>query len=171
VRLLKRDEAAGEVDEGEVVGGLSLVTNEQRAVAIVPAVGALDDPAARLAASAADQRRFAPSSYVRSHSAIANLLLGVGVVVALVETQVLRHQRPSPPPKHDRVERSAGHPLVVDVGSGHLDGDRDASAVSQDVAFCAKFCTIGRTGTRMVPPFGAFTVALSSEHHVRSTPT
>lgn len=171
MRLLKGDEAAGEMNEREVVGSLPFVTNEQRAEAIVPAVGALDDPAARLASGATDQRRLAAPSYVRSHAAIPNLFLGVGVVVTLVEAQVLRHQRTSSPAEDDRVERRAGHPLVVDVGSGHLDGERDPARVGQDVAFCAKFCTIGRTGARVVPPFGAFTVALSSEHHVRSTPT
>lgn len=159
------------MDEGEVVGGLPLVTNEQRAKTIVPTVGAFDDPAARLASGAADQRWFAAPSNVRSHSAISDLFLGVGVVVALVEAEVLRHQGTSPTAKHDRIERRAGHPLVVDVGSSHLNRERDAAPVRQDVAFCAEFCTIGGTGARVVPPFGAFTVALSSEHHVRSTPT
>lgn len=159
------------MNEREVVGSLALVTNEQTAEAVVPAVGSFDDPAARLSANAAHEWRFSPASNVRDHATIADLALGVRVVEALVEAEIRRATWPTWRAKHDGVERRPGHPLVVDVRGGDLDGDRDAAPVRQDVAFCAEFCAIGRIGARVVPPFGAFTLALSSEHHFRSTPT
>ena len=159
------------MDEREVVGGLAFVTNEQSAKAVVPAIGSFDDPAAGLSANAAHERRLSAASNVRDHATIADLALGVRVVVAFVEAEILRATWPAWRAKHDSVEHRSGHPLVVDVRRGDLDGDRDAAPVRQNVAFCAEFCTIGRIGARVVPPFGAFTLALSSEHHFRSTPT
>lgn len=159
------------MDEGQVVARLPLVADEQAAVTVVPAVGALHDPSAWFAASAAHQGLFTASADVRRHVAIPDLLLGVGVVVPLVQAEVVRTTWASRASMNDSVERGAGHPLVVNVGGGQLDADRHAAAVRQDVAFCAEFCTIGRIGARVVPPFGAFTVALSREHHLRSTPT
>ena len=159
------------MDEREVVGGLAFVTNEQRAKAVVPAIGSFDDPATRSSANAAHERRFSAASNMRDHATIADLAIGVREVVALVEAEILRATWPAWRAKHDSVEHRSGHPLVVDVRRGDLDGDRDAATVRQNVAFCAEFCAIGRIGARVVPPFGAFTLALSSEHHFRSTPT
>ena len=159
------------MNEGEVVGRFSLVTNEKPAEEVVPAVGSLDDPSARLSAHAPEEWLFASPSNVWDDASIADFAFGVGVVEALVQAEVRRPTRPARCPKYDGVERRAGHPFVVDVRSGDLDGDRDAASVGQDVAFCAEFCAIGRIGARVVPPFGAFTLALSSEHHFKSTPT
>ena len=159
------------MDEREVVGGFALVTNEQRAKAVVPAIGSFDDPATGLSTNGTHERRFSAASNVRDYATIADLALGVRVVVAFVEAEILRATWPAWRAKHDSVEHRSGHPLVVDVRRGDLDGDRDAAPVRQNVAFCAEFCTIGRIGARVVPPFGAFTLALSSEHHFRSTPT
>jgi len=83
------------VDEREVVGGLPLVTNEQSAKAVVPAVGSFDDPAAGLSANTAHERRFSAASNVRDHATIANLALCVRVVVAFVEAQIRRATRPA----------------------------------------------------------------------------
>lgn len=156
--------------EREVVGGLALVTNEQTAKAVVPAVGPLDDPSSRFPASAADERRFSSTPNVRDDAAIAHLSLSVRVIEAFVQAEIRGTTWPTWRTKHDGIERCPGHPLVVDVRSGDLDGDRYAAPVRQDVAFCAEFCAIGRIGARVVPPFGAFTLALSSEHHFRSMP-
>ena len=157
--------------EGEVIGGLALVPDDQASEEVVPAVGPLDDPSARLTTHAADERLFAAPADVWNDTAIADLSFGVRVVEALVQAEVRRPTRPAWRTQYDSVERRAGHPLVVDVRSGDLDGDRDAARVGQDVASCAEFCAIGRIGARVVPPFGAFTLALSSEHHFKSTPT
>jgi hypothetical protein len=157
--------------EREVVGALPLVTNDQAAEEIVPAIGPLDDPAARFSAHAADKGLFSSPADVRDDASVADFAFGVRVVEALVQAEVLGSTRPSWRAKHDGVERRARHPLVVDVRASDLDGYRDAARIGQNVAFCAEFCAIGRIGARMVPPFGAFTLALSSEHHFKSTPT
>jgi|SRR5579872_1072980 len=159
------------MNESEVVGGLALVTNKQSSETVVPAVGSFDDPAAWLSATAAHERWFASASNVRNHAAITDLALGVCVVEAFVQAEIRGATWPAWRAKDDGVERRSGHPFVVDVRGRDLDGDRDAAALRQDVAFCAEFCAIGRIGARMVPPFGAFTLALSSEHHFRSMPT
>ena len=157
--------------EREVVGAFPLVANDQAPEKIVPAVGPLHDPAARLAAHAADERFFASPSDVGDDASVANFAFGVRVVEALVQAEIRGPTRPAWRPQNDRVERRAGHPLVVDVRAGDLHGDGNAACVGQDVAFCAEFCAIGGIGARVVPPFGAFTLALSSEHHFKSTPT
>lgn len=159
------------MNESEVVGSFSLVANEQPTEEVVPTVGTLDDPPARLSAHATDEWLFASPSNVWDDASIADFPFGISVVEALVQAEVRRPTRPARRPKYDGVERRAGHPLVVDVRSGNLDGDRNAASVGQNVAFGAEFCAIGRIGARVVPPFGAFTLALSSEHHFRSTPT
>ena len=114
------------MNEGQVVARLPLVADEQAAVAIVPAVGALDDPSSWFAASAAHQGLFTTPTDVRRHVAIPDLLLGVGVVVPLVQAEVVRTTRASGAPMNDSVERGTGHPLVVNVGAGQLDADRHA---------------------------------------------
>ncbi len=47
--LAERDERAGEVEEAEGVGADSFPAHEQPAEAVVPGVGPLHDPSARLA--------------------------------------------------------------------------------------------------------------------------
>ena len=157
--------------EREVIGAFPLVPDEQAPEQVVPAVGPFDDPAARLATHAADERLFSSPPDVWDDAPIADLAFGVRVVEALVQAKIRWPPRPAWCAKHDSVERRTGHPLVMHVRSGDLDGDRDTARVGQDMAFCAEFCAIGRIGARVVPPFGAFTLALSSEHHFKSTPT
>jgi hypothetical protein len=55
----------------------------------VPTVRALDDPAARFPAHTADHGRFSSSADVGNDSTRTYRGLGVSVVVALVEAQVL----------------------------------------------------------------------------------
>ena len=63
------------MNEREVVAGLPLVTDEQAAETVVPAVGPLNDPASRLALDASDERLFAATTDVRGHVAIPTLAL------------------------------------------------------------------------------------------------
>jgi len=159
------------MNEREVIGGLALIADEESPEAVVPAVGSLDDPPARFPANAADERLLAATSNVRNDASISNLAFRVRVVEALVQAEVRGTARAARRPKDDGVQSGTGHPFVVHVRRGDLDGYRDAAAFGQDVAFCAEFCAIGGVGAGVVPPFGAFTLALSSEHHLRSTPT
>lgn len=83
--MVERDEAGDELEHRQVVGGRPFPPNEQAPKSVVPAVRALDEPAARLAFRASKQRRLAPTSDVRHDAAGANSGLAVLVVVALVE--------------------------------------------------------------------------------------
>lgn len=164
-RLLEGDEPAGEVNEGKVVRANSFPANEQAAEAVVPGVGALHHPAAGLALDAAEQRLLSPAPDVGRDPASSDGRLRVLVVVPLVEAEVLGAAGAAWGTENHRVERLADQPLVVDVRAGDLGGQRNATPVGQDVAFDAAFRAIRGVGAREVPPFGAFTMALSSEDH------
>jgi hypothetical protein len=168
--LPESDESAGEVQETEVVSANPLPADEETAKAVVPSVGALDDPAARLALNAPQQRLLPAASDVRNDPAGSDRRLGVWVVVALVEAEVLGAARAARRTSDHRVERLADEPLVVDVGAGDLGGQRDTPTIGQDVAFDAAFRAIRGVRASEVPPFGAFTMALSSEDHFHWTP-
>lgn len=64
---------------------LALPANEKRPKLVVPGVGALDDPATRLAVNAADERRLTPTANMRADSAATNFAFGVAVIESLVE--------------------------------------------------------------------------------------
>lgn len=71
------------------MGTASFPAHEEAAEAVVPRVRALDDPATRLAAHGAYQRRLTASTKVRTDSAQSERGQDVGIVVPLVETAVL----------------------------------------------------------------------------------
>jgi hypothetical protein len=168
--LPEGDKGAGQVKKGEVVSSDSLPANEQSAEAVVPGVGALHHPTARLALHAAEQRFLAAAPDVRRDPASSNGSLCVGVVVAFVETEIQRPARAARRAHDHSVKRLGHEPLVVDVGAGDLGGQRNAAPVRQDVAFDAAFRAIRRVRAGEVPPFGAFTMALSSEDHFHWMP-
>src|SRR5579884_2257306 len=63
--------------EREVIGAFALVPDDQASEQVVPAVGPFDDPAARLATHAADERLFASSPDVRHDAPITDLAFRV----------------------------------------------------------------------------------------------
>ena len=136
----------------------------------MPAIGALDDPAAWPTSYAADERLFATSTDVWRDATSFRFRFGIPVIVALVETDVFWTARSSWPANRDRIKRRADHPLVVDVGAGQHKANRYAATIGQYMALGAEFSTIGGIGTGEVPPFGAFTEALSSDDHFQSMP-
>jgi hypothetical protein len=85
-RLLKRNESAREHEKREVVAGLAFPTDQKSSVAIVPAVGSLDDPATWLAPNAAKEWRFTTAADVRDDASGARFGFGLAVVVTFVET-------------------------------------------------------------------------------------
>jgi hypothetical protein len=136
----------------------------------VPAIGALDDPTSRSTANASDERLLSAATNMRNDPSPSNFGLGVFVVVSLVETQIFWSAWPSRRTNGNRVQRLAHEPLVVHVGASERKANRHASTVGQYVAFCAKLAAIGGILPSEVPPFGAFTEALSREHQVQSMP-
>jgi len=158
------------MEEGKVVRAGPFPANQQSAEAIVPGVGALDDPATRPTPYPAQQGLLAAAADVRRDPARSNGGLGVLEVIALVEAQVMGSARAARGTQDHGIERLGDEPLVVDVGAGNLSGQRDAAAIGEDVAFHATFGAIRRVRAREVPPFGAFTMALSSEDHFHWMP-
>lgn len=108
VGFLERDQAAGELEEREVVLVFLRPADQERSVSVQPGVARLDDPAAGapagrtqlesdLFAAGADVRRVLPFGRELSHDR---------VVVAAVETQTLRSRLGRLGPfDRDRVER------------------------------------------------------------------
>jgi hypothetical protein len=155
-----------------MIFGGTLPPDPQCAKVVVPAIGSFNDPAPRLlAADRAGEGGLSPTPNVWPDATIARLAFRLLVVVPFVQAGVLRTSGPSRRTQRNRVERPTDHVHVVDVGSRERHRERDALAVGQDVAFCAEFCAIGRIGAGEVPPFGALTLALSSDAQSHSMPT
>lgn len=155
-----------------MIFGGALPPDPQSAKVVMPAVGSFNDPAPRLlAADGASEGGLSPTPNMRPDPASASLAFGLVIVVPFVEAEVLRAAGPSRRTQWNCVERPADHVHVVDVGSRERHRQRDALAVGQDVAFGAEFCAIGRIGAGKVPPFGALTLALSSDAQSHSMPT
>jgi hypothetical protein len=68
------------------------------------------------------------------------------------------------------VECGQRFPFVVDVRAADDQADRNSRAVRQDVALGATLGSIGGVLPSVVPPLGAFTIALSRADHFRSIP-
>ncbi len=171
-RSLIANQGASHVDEREMMFGNSLPANSQCTEVVVPAVRTLDNPApGLLTADRAGQRWFSSTTNMRSDMTTASFLLGFLVVVSLVQAHIVGHSSTIVFTQHDRVERLADHMHVVDVGARQRYGERDTVPVGQDVAFCPELSAIGRVGPGELPPFGAFTEALSRDAHAQSMPT
>ena len=136
----------------------------------MPTIGALDNPAARPSTYASNQRRFSPSTNVRLDASSTNFRFAILIVVSLVEADVVRTARPSWFSNGNRIKRLADHPFVVDVGAGQRNANRDAATIGQYMPFSAELAPIGGIRPCKVPPFGAFTEALSSDDQFQSMP-
>jgi len=150
----------------------ALPADAQGPVVVVPAVRSLDDPPpGLLAANRSGQWRFSSTANMRHDVALPRFSLWFLVVVALVEAEVVWATATVLSTEDDRIERLADHAHVGDVRSGQRDAEGNAATVGQDVALGAELGAIGRIGPGELPPFGAFTEALSREAHAQSIPT
>ena len=161
--LLVCNETRCELEHGEVVGRDALPADEQSSKPIVPAVGAFDDPASRPTADTADQGFLSAPTNVGSDSSLAHCGFRIGVVVALVQAQIVWPPRTARCLQDDSVERSGHHPLVVDVGAGDHHRQRDTTTIRQNVPFHPEFRAVRRIRTCVAPPLGALLMALSSD--------
>lgn len=164
-RLLVRDKATGEVHECEVVPCLGFPADQQRAKAIVPAVGPLHHPASRSTVHATDERWLAFLPNVRRDTAVTHRGLAVAECVAFIETAVARASDAAARFEDDRVERRGERPLVVQIGAAQHDAQRHAAPVGQDMSLDAELRPVGRVRSCEIPPFGAFTMTESSAPH------
>ena len=161
--LLIRDEPTGELEHREVVGRDALPAHQQPPEAVVPTVGALDDPAPGFPPHASEERGLAASSDVRDDSPTAHGGFRIGVVIALVQAQMLRASWATRGAEDDRVEHVGHHPLVVHVGAGDEHGQGHAAPIRKDVTFHPEFRAIRRVRPRGAPPLGALAMALSRD--------
>jgi hypothetical protein len=152
------------------VSASTLPAYEQSTKAIVPRVGSLDDPSSGLSADNTKQGLLAASSDVGTDTAQSNRGRDVRVVVALVEAQVLGAAWATRAANRHSVEDFADHGSVRHVRTADQRGDRHAAPVGQNVALYAAFRSVRRVRPREVPPFGAFTEALSRELHFQEIP-
>ena len=138
VGLLEGDQAAGELQEGEVVLVLLGPADEDRAIAVQPGVAGLDDPASRAPAGGAELvlDLLAAGADVRGQLVVIDQLANFGVVVGLVQADALRllfgRRRAL---DRDRVQRAPQQLVVVAVRALVIEPDRDARALREDRAF------------------------------------
>lgn len=144
--------------------------HEEATEAVVPRVGSLDDPPPRFAAHDAEERLLAPASDVRTDAAKADGRSHMRVVVALVEAEVLGATWTARGTKRHRVEDFANHGGIGHVRTRDECPDRNAAPVGQNVPLHPAFRAIRRVRPGEVPPFGAFTEAVSSELHSHAMP-
>jgi hypothetical protein len=138
----------------------------------MPAIGPLNDPAPGLfSTDGTGEGGFASAANVGLDASSTGLLLRLLVVISLVEADILGPPGPTGRTHGHGIQCLADHVLVVHVGACKRNGQRYAGAVGQDVALGAEFSPIGRIGAGEVPPFGALTLALSSDVHSQSMPT
>lgn len=151
------DQAAGEVEHGEVGVGAFFPAGEDAAEAIQPGVGAFDDPAAGAEAGFAFElcRFLAARADVCAEAELVREFVHLWVVVALVEAEVLRGRgRRLGPFDRDRFERRAAELEVVAVGAVSRESERYASAFCEQVSLRPAFGSVGRVGAGLFAPEG-----------------
>lgn len=106
--FLERDQAAGELEQGEVVLGLLRPADQEGAVAVEPGVAGFDDPTPGLPSRDGSFKLefLAAATDVGAVTAAGRELVDPRVGVAAVETEPLRMlRRRLGPGDRDRVER------------------------------------------------------------------
>ena len=167
------DQAAGEVEHGEVGVGAFLPAGEDAAEAVQPGVGAFDDPAAGAEAGLAFDRLrfFAAATDVGGERELLGEFAYLVVVVAAVETEILR-----PPPRRlrpldrDRLEPRAAKLEVVQVRTRWRDPERDALALAEERSLRPLLALSVGFGPVSSPPKGALPSAPSIASHSHSIP-
>ena len=172
--LLERDEAAGELEEGQVVLVFLRPADQDPPVAVEPAVAGLDDPASGAPAWGTDLfgDLLAAGADMRGELVVAEEVADFGVVVGLVEAEPLRRFRGRLGTlDRDRVERPLQKEVVVAVGALVVEPDRDAFRFAEDRSFRPFLALSVGFGPVLGPPSGAFVIAPSAASHDQSIPT
>lgn len=144
---------------------------EDAAEAVQPGVGALDDPAAGADACFARALFVAARADVRGEAEFLGELARLVVVVAAVETEMLRLvRRRRGPADRDRLQRAAQQLVVVYVRARRGDPERDARAIGEQRSFRPFFARSVGFGPVCSPPSGALPIAPSAANHSHSIP-
>ena len=159
----------------QVIGSLALPADQQAAVAVLPTPGAFDDPAPRSAAvQRADEERrltaLALAPDVGHDAAAPHRPPAVGIIVALVQAEVLGAARATRRLEQHGVERALQAPFVVHVRRAQHGGQWDAAPVSQEVALGPLLRPVRGVRARGVPPFGALMSKASRADHFHWIP-
>jgi len=154
------------MNQSQIVLGLFLPADQKLAKAIVPGASALDDPAARWMRwrSVRCHFLFSAPADVGTVRPLAGPGLNLRIVVAFVQTQMLRMVAPWCRPRHDEPVhggQSCFHVMAIRGGNHHCQWR--TALVGQDVALRTRFPTVRRVRTRRRPPKGALIVILSSD--------
>jgi len=174
VCLLERDEAAGELEEREVVLVFLRPADEDRAVAVQPRVARFDDPAVCLPVGVGgfEVDLFAAGANVRRQLVVDDEAAAVGVVERLVQAQALRcFGGRFGTLDRDRVERALQEEVVVAVGALVVEPDRDALRLGEDRSLRPFLALSVGLGPVLGPPRGALVIAPSAANHDQSIPT
>jgi len=172
--LLEGDEAAGELEEREVVFGFLRPADQDRAVAVEPGVACLGDPAACFPVGLAglELDLFAAGADVRRQCVVLGEAADFGVVVGLVETEALgRFRGRDRTLDRDRVESALQQEVIVAVGALVVEPDRDAPRFGEDRPLRPFLARSVGFGPVFAPPRGALVIAPSAASHDQSIPT
>ena len=153
---------------------MDFVTNFQSAKQVLPAVAALDDPAASLETRVPLSFFFllAAGLDVRDVPAPRGRAADFRIIVTLVVAQMLVGPFLRRRSRDDQSVQCVIELLhVVPIGAGERDGQRDAVGVGERVSLGAQFAAIRRVRAGLIPPLtGADTVALSIDWNRQSRP-
>ena len=137
------------MDETEVILRLFLPADEQLATSVEPGGHAFHHPAPGASPAAARAPFLAAAPNVRDVAAATDRPLGINVVVAFVQTEMLRDGAGRA--DDARVEQQGDGFLVGAVSGSEGNRDREAGTVGEMVARGAGLGAIGRVGTGFSP--------------------
>jgi hypothetical protein len=162
------DDGGGEMVEGLMDVGATLVADGEAAEAGEPGERALDNPT--VAPQALGTVDAAPGD-ARHDPAVAAGPVAGGVVVGLVGVE-LGGPAPRPPAalsdRPHRIQHRREHAAVVPVGGAQAQAERDAVRVDQEMTLAARTAAIGWVRACLLAPLLAATAALSSAQRDQS---
>ena len=164
------DKGTCQLEQTEVIGWLLIVAHQYRPAFGQPAQGAFHHPPpgrvgllARLV-----QFLFANTPDLRLVSGVGDGSVACGVVIPLVQAQVLDAFRPVHP---YALQRRLKEFRVVDISSGHHHAQWSADPVDQDAFLASCLPTVRGIASNSAPPKRAFPMEQSADCHSQSTPS
>lgn len=166
------DDTAGEMNEAEIIGGLLVPSDQDRAEAVKPGMRSLHHPAPCLGPGVALGLDFlAPGLQVQSKAEFFGQSPWLGIIVALIETKMVRSMPCRSRPLNWKCLDGLAHQhVVVAVGGVDHRRQRHAAAIRQHRAFDPAFAAIRWIAAGFFPPKGALPMVPSSASQVQSIP-